>query len=257
MRRVDASRGTVFLEFALIAPLAMMLVLFAADFCRILLAEQQIEIASRVLADIETHYEQSQTAEETPYTGSKQCVANYLMDTLGHPDNTWTMSQVVIKDVPSLLNPLSKAFKALEIGSDDKWIIKLIKAVFKELVNIFLGGTQYYVEDLCCCDRILGATCAVKLKTLFPGSSYAFFSSFEHKNYVYVAQTEYKRNGKGDLDFDHREKHHCYMPIMETLQTSPETWIRMAEKNLGKSFIVSLCKKIGLNFSDYKKEVDE
>lgn len=259
LRRLAAPRGAVFLEFALIAPLAFMLVLFAADFCRILQAEQQIEIAARAVADIEIHYRHTKdddgTDQATPFRKTKECVANYLQATLGHPENTWTLTRVEISNVPNVFYGIKKLIDKITFGDVDSWIGKLIHAIFKEIANIFLGGTQYYFDNLAECDRMLKAACAVKYKTLFPGSAYAFYSQFLD-GYLYVAPTQYKLNGN-KFDYRKRELHYCAMPILETLEEPPVTWIRKAEKNLSKSFIVGLMKKLGLNFSDYKKEVDE
>lgn len=258
MRRLTAPRGSVFLEFALIAPLALVLVLFAADFCGILQAEQQIEIASRAVADIESHYRHAandDTDSATPFRKTKECVANYLQATLGHPDNTWTLTRVEIRNVANVFYGIKKLIDTITFGNVDNWIGKLIHAIFKEIANIFLGGTQYYFDNLAECDRMLCASCAVKYKTLFPGSAYAFFSTYL-KDYLYVAQTKYKLDG-GKFNYRERALYYCSMPILETLEEPPVTWIRKAEKNLSKSFLVGLMKKLGLGYNDYKKVVDE
>ena len=259
LRRLTAPRGSVFLEFALIAPLAFMLVLFAADFCRILQTEQQLEIASRAVADIEIHYKHTKddagSDQATPFRKTKECVANYLRDTLGHPDNTWTLTRVEIRNVANVFYGIKKVIDTITFGNVDNWIGKLIHAIFKEIANIFLGGTQYYFDSLAECDRMLCASCAVKYKTFFPGSAYAFYSTYL-KDYLYVAQTKYKLKG-GKFNYSERELYYCTMPILETLEEPPVTWIRKAEKNLSKSFIVSFMKKLGLGYKDYKKEVDE
>ena len=52
-RRLASARASVMFEFALVAPLVVMTAVFAADFTRILRTEQQLEIATRLAADVE------------------------------------------------------------------------------------------------------------------------------------------------------------------------------------------------------------
>ena len=54
-RRLASARASVMFEFALVAPLVVMTAVFAADFTRILRTEQQLEIATRLAADVEAH----------------------------------------------------------------------------------------------------------------------------------------------------------------------------------------------------------
>ena len=71
-RRLESTRATVMLEFAFVAPLAVAVAVFAADFTRILRTEQQLEIASRLAADVEAHMADYYGNGKTPSSATKK-----------------------------------------------------------------------------------------------------------------------------------------------------------------------------------------
>lgn len=264
VRRLESARASVYLEFALIAPLAFAVVLFAADFCRILVAEQQLEIGSRILADVESHYVQNSETDGTPNAKTKMAVATHLKLALNLPSEDRVMSQVDVRLVPSIFKPIQKVVEWFKVSEGDSWIMKFVKTLFKTILNVLMGGLDAYIDQLFLCDKMVGGTCAVQLDTFFPKSAYAFFGNYQHtggqgqkyaKGSFYVANTEYvSKDGK--IDYAKRQKHYCWMPLMDTNAFAPVTWIRKAETNLRNSWFMQIIRKAGLNFKDYTKEVE-
>ena len=246
-------------------PLAFAVVLFAADLCRVLVAEQQLEIGSRLLADVESHYVQNGDTDQSPNKTTKKAVASHLRTALNLPSDDRVMSQVDIRLVPSVFKPIQKAVEWFKVSESDSWILKFVKTLFKTLINVLMGGLDAYLDQLFLCDKMVGGTCAVQLDTLFPKSMYAFFGCYQHtggqgqkyaKGSFYVASTEYEfSKGKG-YDYTKRQKHYCWMPLMDTNAFAPVTWVRKAEKNLRNSWFMQLMRKAGLTFGDYTKEVE-
>ena len=66
LRRLFGERATVMLEFAFVAPLAIIVAVYAADIMRILRTEQQLEIATRLAADVEAHMADYYAGGKTP-----------------------------------------------------------------------------------------------------------------------------------------------------------------------------------------------
>ena len=264
-RRLESARASVYLEFALIAPLAFAVVLFAADLCRVLVAEQQLEIGSRILADVESHYVQNGDTDQTPNAKSKMAVATHLKTALNLPDVDRVMSQVDVRLVPSIFKPIQKVVEWFKVGEGDSWIMKFVKTLFKTIINVLMGGLDAYIDQLFLCDKMVGGTCAVQLDTFFPKSMYAFFGCYQHtggqgqkyaKGSFYVASAEYEfEKGKG-YNYQKRQKHYCWMPLMDTNAFAPVTWIRRAEMNLRNSWFMKIMRKAGLSFTDYTKEVE-
>jgi len=268
-RRLASARASVYLEFGIIAPLALMVVLYAADFCRILVAEQQIEIAARLTADIESHYRQADgkgVDDAPPNRSTKMIVANYLASVLGEEANAsgvndCSLLQCKVEYVPGPLTLLDTVFDNwMTPDVDDGLFWKILKSLFRGVLNILTGGSYKYLEDMAHSDRMVGASCAVRLKTFFPGSALSYFglsqSGTDKKGYLFVAQTRYVRSGTS-FNYRERELHTCWMPHMEMSAVPPVTWIRKAETNLGKSFLVKILKKLELNMNDYKKQIDD
>ena len=79
-RRLGSARASVMLEFAFVAPLAVSLVVFAADFTRILRTEQQLEIATRLAADVEAHMADYYANGKSPGAAAKNVGKYYLAD---------------------------------------------------------------------------------------------------------------------------------------------------------------------------------
>jgi len=256
LRRLKSSRAAVFLEFALIAPLALMVTCFGVDLCRLLVVEQQLEIASRLTADIESHYQHDKNTA-SPDSSTKKIVANYMQEALGAADNKCYYNQVVVENVPGPLALLAEAFDWAEPTSDDVWILKVLKWVLKTAVAIAMGGTDQYLAQLAYCDKMVGATGAVKYWTLLPKSCYAFFTNFSATALI-IAKTQYRNETTNEkVDRGHREKMYCWMPLMDTVEFPPQTWIRKFEKNLGNSWFMTFLNKIGLDRNDFTVEVDE
>ena len=117
-RRIKNPRGTVFVEFAVMAPLGIMLMCFAFDFQRILRTEQQLEIAARAMCDLETHYAKcsydgNATPQTFPRPSAKKKIKTYLayamdMDSTAANRFFCKAECKAVPGIPSLLSPVLK-----------------------------------------------------------------------------------------------------------------------------------------------------
>ena len=77
--RLKSARASVMLEFAFVAPLVAVTAIFAADFTRILRTEQQLEIATRLAADVESHMADYYGSGASPSSAAKNVGKEYLV----------------------------------------------------------------------------------------------------------------------------------------------------------------------------------
>lgn len=269
-RRFKSSRGVVYLEFAFIAPLATMVIFFAADLHRILIAEQQLEIGARLMADVESHYEKISsnfTPDLTPCSRSKIIVRDYLAESLGvKPEDVFSRSVpksvgIIPENVPGPFGWIGTQIKKFEnwgseAKTDDSFIKMVLFSIVKTGINLFTFGTHEYFVDLAKRDVMARYTVSVKLRSILPGQMLAYFGNFTPDGNLMVVQTTPRRDAAHDTgcDFAHRERYYCALPILDTMPIPPKTWLRTAEKKLGESSFVSFFRKLGgTNLDDFKR----
>ena len=136
-------------EFALVAPLVVAVAVFAADFTRILRTEQQLEIASRLAADVEAHMANYYGKGESPSAEAKKVAKYYLVD-LAQVANG--VGDVYIKGSCNVIkNPISYAMEIVSDflkgkgwGDNDNTFLKLIGKILGGLMNFVTFRTVNY-----------------------------------------------------------------------------------------------------------------
>lgn len=249
-RRLAGSRASVFLEFALIAPLAMAMLCFAADFTRILRAEQQIEIAARAAADIEIHYRPGGDADAgsaaVPCEITKTIVKNYLMD---YAQVTDSISHIYLKaGVFTNRNILTAVVELINTylfkeQTFDNIFWKIFTKLMKTVSRLLTMGCDAYITQVIPKDRGLAMTCSVALPTLMPSYFLECFGQRMDNRFIMVVQYEPDReNGdardplhpkttatsdfSNGLKTDARHRYWVTMPILDTAPIAPETYTR-------------------------------
>ena len=260
-RRVVSARGSVYFEFAYIAPLAVMLVLFAADFCNILHIEQQLEISSRLLADLEIHYEQKSENQDdqNPCTKCKRAVRDYLAEVLPLESPNYVFCNTKVKEVPGILSPLRTALEWTKTEDGDSWAMKILKSLLRGVMNVLSGGSHKYIEDFCKCDEMVGATVSVKTKSFFPkvqGWFGAYFAGVStQKDFLAISSFEEELKDDGSYKSPRKRVVHRYwMPLLNTLCVPRKTFIRDFETNIDGSVVAKIIKKLNGDIKDYKKK---
>ena len=238
-RRLLGTRGTALLEFSFLAPLVVVVAVFAADFTRILRTEQQLEIASRLAADVEAHMADYYGSGACPSTAAKKVAKYYLVDVAHVADK---VGDVYVKGRCSVIkNPVSYAIgylsdflKGKGWGDNDNTFLKLIGKILGGIMNFVTFRTVNYLTDVIPHDREVRISTAAYIPTILPPGSYEWLA---------LADRSGGKIGVGQFDFDleggnaatawnlkvntsKRHRVYCFMPVMDAVPTAPETYVR-------------------------------
>lgn len=252
-RRLKSSGGNAYLEFTVIVPFVLFLVFFAVDFMRILYCEQQIEIASRLLADCESHMIPQNVEKQnypdlpnyySPHSYGKMAVRQYLYDVL-HKEGLEKMGKVYCRGwiyaqkglAQGIFNPILDFLngQSKDIGP----VVKIIGKIFKTVLDIVTMGTDRYFTDILPTDRCAMTSVSVIVKPLVPFGAYTCFGRHTNTKEMLIVQAAPTLSG-GAADFnrdlldDKRERYYCHMPVMDTHPLAVVTYIRKIKQVLGR-----------------------
>lgn len=246
VRRLRSARASVMFEFALVAPLVIIVGVFAADFTRILRTEQQLEIAARLGADVEAHMADYYGSGKCPSDRTKSIAKCYLADVahVAQNKNIFMKGSVKVTGNPVsyLANGLMKFMSGEGWGSDN-WFFKLLGMILGSLANFFSFGTSSYITDVLPHDRQAEVSMAAYIPTIVRAKSYEWLgiahagrkmpNGREAPNLIGVGQFEYDLDGDalagvGTLTLNPLARHrvYCVMPVMDSVPIAPETYIR-------------------------------
>ncbi len=242
-RRLRSARASVMLEFAFVAPLAMLTLIFAADFTRILRTEQQLEIATRLAADVEAHMADYYGKGETPCKETKGIAKGYLADIAQVVENT---KCVCMKgDCKTISNPISAAAKWVadllsgDLVKDSNLFIKIVAKIFGTMVTFLSFNTFNYITDVAPHDREVWITTAAYIPTILPPDAYSYFSlpkrvGTEGGGDIGVGQFTYDYENDSawtavtrKIDTKNRHRVYCHMPVIDSVPIAPKTYVRV------------------------------
>ena len=236
LRRLRSSRGSAFAEFAFTMPLVIMLMCFAVDFMRILYCEQQVEIATRALCDVESHIRAG--SDKCPASIGKVVVRNYLAEAL-QKEGLAGASYVyckgeVIQQAGLIHTAVNKIVGFIDdLAGKDAWYWKILGKLVKFAVKLITMGTQAYVTEIIPNDKIVKTSVSVKTQTYVPSGVYDFFGTkvgASECNWVNIpAYAPGFKEKSGE-----RTRYYCYLPVMDTAAVAPQTYIRQLTKVLNK-----------------------
>lgn len=257
-RRLCGERASVMLEFAFVAPLVVVVALYAADITRILRTEQQLEIAARLAADVESHMASFSGDAACPSRQAKKISKYYLCDIAGVAQR---VEDVLIKGAcQTVKNPVSVALaairnffdgKAMEEagGSAGSMFVNLLGKILGGIANFLTFRTDKYIVDVIPHDREVKISVAAYIPTVLPASVYGHFGMPE-KDKIGVAQmTPDLRGGKAAtgwnlvIDKENRHRVYCYMPVLDSVPMPPVTYVRKFKQWCSKQpFLKGLVK---------------
>ena len=233
MRRLQSTRGTAYLEFAFVMPLVVMTMCFAVDFTRHLYVEQQVEIASRALCDVESHLIPGKR-KGCPGRPAKIVVRNYLAESLKN-EGLRSANDVYLKgDVTLQKGPLHVIVDTIfgkidAMKESDTWIVQLLGKILSFALSLVTMNTQLYLSETFRTDKIVRTSASAYVDTLIPSTVYGFFGG----DYSRAMIPAYAPRLGGDaaaynrpLVEDARVRAYCHMPSMETATLAPPTYIR-------------------------------
>ncbi len=240
-RRLGGERATVMLEFAFMAPLVMMTTAFAADFTRILRTEQQLEIATRLAADVEAHKADYYSKAATPSSETKKVSKFYLVKVAQVAVH---YEKVYLKGgYDTIKNPISFAvgkvndFMNGKAFSDSNVFLNIIGKVLGGLMNFVTFRTVNYITDVIPHDKEIWVSSAAYIPTVLPPSAYKWLGIAGHqKGEIGIAQmTTDLEGGKAatawNLRLNPRKRHrvYCYMPVIDSVPLAPQTYVRIVK----------------------------
>lgn len=255
VRRVKASRGSAYFEFCVFVPILLWGFLFAADFTRVLYAEQQVEIASRILADIECHLKpgardkNGKVGSGCPGGIGKQVVRKYLSEALKN-EGIYTYKALTenavyckgtYKHQEGLLHSivdevLKKILGETPTGSK---FFDLLAKIFGGIVEVVTLGTYHYLMDIFPSDKYVRTSVTVMVTPLLPGSPYSLFGKHDSEGVMMIPAVA-PRLGAGVAWYDRplvdgqRVRYYCYMPSLDTVPLAPYTFVRTLSKIFGR-----------------------
>ena len=253
-RRLRSSGGNAYLEFVVIVPFALFLLFFAVDFVRILYCEQQLEVASRVLADCESHMMPQNVDKlkkypnlpnpDSPHTYGKMAVRQYLYDVLQKEGletkgkvycRGWVyaqkgLAQGIFRPILDFLNGEGESLGPA---------VKMIGKIFKTALDIVTMGTDRYFTDILPTDRCAMTSVSVYVKPLVPFGAYTHFGRHTKTGEMLIVQATPKLSGGSagfnrDLLDDKRERYYCHMPVLDTHPLAVVTYIRKLKQVFGR-----------------------
>ncbi len=242
-RRLGSARASVMLEFAFVVPFVVAAIAFAADFTRILRTEQQLEIATRLVADVEAHMCEFGSGKDTPCAVARRIGEEYLVTVAHVTDKTSTdkTSKVFMKGGNgSAPNPITKAIAAIRGFlkgdiNDSGWFWNLVGKILGSLMNFVTFRTIDYLTEVVPHDREVWVTTAVYVPTVLPEAAYSwFFMPAQESGHMGVSQFATDlTSGKATtawglkLQTDHRHRVYCYMPVVDAVPIAPKTYVRV------------------------------
>ena len=222
------------LEFAFVAPLVAAAIAFAADFTRILRAGQQLEIATRLVADVEAHMCEFGKGNGSPCDAARRIGEEYLV-TVAH-----VTDKVYMKGGNgSAPNPITKAIAAirgfLKGVNQSGWFWELVGKILGSLMNFVTFRTIDYLTEVVPHDREVWVTTAVYVPTVLPEAAYAwFFMPAQESGHMGVGQFATDLTSKTaatawslHLQTDYRHRVYCYMPVIDAVPIAPKTYVRV------------------------------
>lgn len=252
-RRLKSSGGNAYFEFATVAPIALFVLFFAVDFLRILYCEQQLEIASRVLADCESHMipkdvehlkKYPEITLDSPHSYGKMAVRQYLFDVLqkeGLEKKGRIYCRGWVYDQEGLAQGVFRPILNFLNGEGDNLgpTLKLIGKIFKTALDIVTMGTHRYFTDILPTDRCVKTSVSVYVKPLVPKGVYTFFGRRSSESMMLIVQASPKQSGGSagfnrDLEEDKRERYYCHMPLFDTHPLAIVTYARKLKQVFGR-----------------------
>lgn len=240
-RRLFGERATVMLEFAFVAPLILVVGIYTADIMRILRTEQQLEIATRLAADVEAHTADYYANGKTPGSASKNVAKYYLAEVANVVEGTRYVYMkgdcFVVKNAVSVAVDWINRFMKGQAFSDDNVFLKLIGKILGGIMNFVTFRTVNYITDVVPHDRAVKISTAVYIPTILPSAAYAAISLPKRGGggggRIGVGQFTPDLEGgyaatAWSLKINPKKRHrvYCVMPVIDSAPVAPETYVR-------------------------------
>lgn len=252
-RRVRSSRGSVYLELAVIIPVFLLTFAFAADFTRILYVEQQLEIGSRLLCDIESHLKPGARDHNGKGSGcpgriGKLAVRAYLTEALaneglveqaGYLGNSVYCRGSYYTQAGLIHTAID--FISEKMMGDPKIsnaFVRMMQRVFAKAVDFFTMGTYRYLTDVFPTDKGVKTSVSVIIKPFAPKWLYTVFGRHTSDGKMLIAPFAPRLEGgianfKRPISKTERVRYYCHLPSLDTAPVAPATFVRKLKTIFG------------------------
>ena len=238
LNRLKSTRGSAYLEFAFVMPLVILTMCFAVDFTRHLYVEQQVEIATRALCDVESHLipgkRASGSSSGCPGRPAKIVVRNYLAESLKN-EGLRSANDVYLKgDTYLQKGPLhllvDTIFGGIEkMQESDSWIVRVLGKILSFAVSLVTMNTQLYLSETFRSDKVVRTSASAYVDTLISPKAYGFFGGSYGRSMIPACAPRLGGSAAAynrPLLEDERVRYYCHLPSMETATLAPPTYIR-------------------------------
>ena len=238
-RRLASARASVMFEFAVVAPLVVATIAFAADFTRILRTEQQLEIATRLATDVEAHMADYYANGKSPGTVAKDIAKNYLVNVAHVATDTAKVFMKggcgVVKNFLTEGIEWLRAFLAGEAFDDANWFWKLVGKILGHIMNFISFRTFNYLTDVIPHDREVWVSTAAYIPTILPEQAYLWLPMPSQRDgQIGVGLFTEDLEGSTlatawNLKLNPKKRHrvYCHMPVVDSVPVAPVTYVRV------------------------------
>ena len=239
LRRLRSTRGSAYLEFAFVMPLVVMTMCFAVDFTRHLYIEQQVEIATRALSDVECHLipgkrEGLGGKVGCPGRPAKIVVRNYLAESLKNEglrgaEDVYCKGDFYVQSGP-IHTIVNTVFGGIEkMKKSDNWFFAFLGKIISFALSLVTMNTQLYLSETFLTDKVVRTSVSVYVDTFVPAEVYGFFGN-QYGRAMIPAYAPRLSDTTAEYDrkfvADERVRYYCHMPSMDTAALAPATYIR-------------------------------
>lgn len=228
LRRLLGERGSLYVEFALMAPLLLAMGTFIFDVAHLTLVRQQLEIGARFAADLESRAPTAfgELRERAPGSARTALHAYIAYATRPAIGTAPTANDVY---VAYRQRPLPFQFLgAFLTGNGDKLVKKdganktamsLFSGILKGVLDLVSFRCVRYITEPLAADYTIGATVSMRTRTLFPRALYGQASPGWDRSSVLAVQEE-------PTSAETLERRWCYMPNRETFVDRRPTYTK-------------------------------
>ncbi len=227
LRRLLGERASLYLEFALVAPLLLAAGAFVLDTAHLTLVRQQLEVGARFAADVESRAPTAYGAREVRGPAPAYAALRSYLATATAPALTPNGLEEV--HIAFRQRPLPFQFLgAFLVGKGDELIDRkganktamgLFSAILKGALDLVSFRCVRYITEPFAADYAIGATVSMRTQTLFPGSLYAAAGPGWDRSWLLAAQEE-------PTAADTAGRRWCYMPNRETFVDRRPTYVK-------------------------------
>lgn len=228
LRRLLGERGSLYVEFALVAPLLLAMGAFIFDVAHLTLVRQQLEIGARFAADLESRAptafgELEEGAPLSAHLALRTYMAYVTRPAIGTAPTandvyvTFRQKPLPFQFLGTFLT--GNGDKLVNKNGANKTALGLFSGILKGVLDLVSFRSVRYLTEPLAADYTIGATVSMRTQTLFPKAIYGQTSPGWDRTSVLAVQEE-------PTAADTVVRRWCYMPNRETFVDRRPTYIK-------------------------------